>query len=110
MKSRIHGFGLFTKTHFSKHEMIIEYIGEKIRQAVADNREVKYEADGVGSCYLFRLDKEDIVDATKLGGMARFINHSCCPNAYARVVATDELCREKHIIIFAGKDILVSNI
>lgn len=107
-KSHIHGFGLFAKTHFSKHEMIVEYIGEKIRQVVADKRESRYEQEGTGSCYLFRLDKEDIIDATKLGGMARFVNHSCCPNAYARVVATDELFKEKHIIIFAGRDILVS--
>ena len=106
-KSHIHGFGLFAKTHFSKHEMIVEYIGEKIRQVVADKRESRYEDEGTGSCYLFRLDKEDIIDATKLGGMARFVNHSCCPNAYARVVATDELFKEKHIIIFAGRDILV---
>lgn len=105
-KSHIHGFGLFTKTHFSKHEMIIEYIGEKIRQVVADKREQRYEDEGVGSCYMFRLDKEEIIDATKLGGMARFINHSCQPNAYARVVATDEMFTEKRIIIFAGKDIL----
>lgn len=51
--------------------MIIEYIGEKVRQPVADIREEQYEQEGVGSCYLFRLDKEFIVDATRTGGMAR---------------------------------------
>jgi len=51
--------------------LIVEYIGEKIRQAVADKREKVYENEGVGSCYLFRLDKDEIVDATRTGGMAR---------------------------------------
>lgn len=70
-------------------------------------REEKYAEEGVGSCYLFRLDKEEIVDATRIGGMARFINHSCQPNAYARVIATDRQGTDKHIIILAARDILV---
>jgi histone-lysine N-methyltransferase SETD1 len=91
---------------------------------VADRREINYEEEGnvnnsnniynliililtpgVGSCYLFRLDKDDIVDATRTGGMARFINHCCEPNAYARVISTDELIFDKHIVIFAARDI-----
>lgn len=102
-RSHIHGWGLFARCHFAKDDMIIEYIGEKVRQVVADRRESQYEQEGVGSCYLFRLDKEDIVDATRTGGMARFINHCCEPNAYARVITTDG--NQKHIIIFAGKSI-----
>ena len=58
-------------------EMIIEYCGELIRQPVADMREVVYEKTGAGTCYLFRLDKDYIVDATRAGCCARFINHSC---------------------------------
>lgn len=53
-KSRIHGWGLFTKQSMSKDDIIVEYIGEKIRQAVADKREKLYEEEGFGSCYLFR--------------------------------------------------------
>jgi histone-lysine N-methyltransferase SETD1 len=49
--------------------MIVEYIGEKIRQIIADKRELIYEEEGVGSCYLFRLDKEYIIDATRRGGL-----------------------------------------
>jgi len=101
-KSHIHNWGLFARTNFSKNDMIIEYIGEKIRQAVADRREVRYEEEGVGSCYLFRLDKEDIVDATRIGGMARFINHCCEPNAYARIIDGGS---DKHIVIMAAQEI-----
>lgn len=41
-------------------DMIIEYVGQKIRSVVADVREKNYERRGIGSSYLFRID-EDIV-------------------------------------------------
>lgn len=53
-KSPIHGWGLFAKINFEKDDVIVEYIGEKIRQVIADIREGIYENNGVGSCYLFR--------------------------------------------------------
>ena len=40
-------------------------------------REKRYEQMGIGSSYLFRIDSDDVVDATKNGNVARFINHSC---------------------------------
>lgn len=58
-------------------EMVIEYVGQMVRPIVADNRERQYEATGIGSSYLFRIDVEAIIDATKCGNLARFINHSC---------------------------------
>ena len=56
-KSAIHGFGLFSKTHFDKNDMIVEYIGQKIRQVVADRREIHYEEEGNNNeySYLFIL-------------------------------------------------------
>jgi [histone H3]-lysine4 N-trimethyltransferase SETD1 len=59
----------------AKDEMVIEYVGEMIRQSVADDRERKYEKLGIGSSYLFRIDAETILDATFRGNLARFINH-----------------------------------
>lgn len=58
-------------------EMIIEYVGQMVRQAVADEREKRYEAAGIGSSYLFRVDHDYIIDATRSGNLARFINHCC---------------------------------
>ncbi len=57
--------------------MVIEYVGQVVRQGVADERERRYEAAGIGSSYLFRVDHDYIIDATKRGGLARFINHCC---------------------------------
>ena len=39
-------------------EMVIEYVGQMVRQAVADEREKRYEAAGIGSSYLFRVDHD----------------------------------------------------
>lgn len=107
-KSRIHNWGLFATVPFDRDDVIVEYIGEKVRSIVADKREADYEAQGLGSCYLFRMDKEDIIDATVVGGMARFMNHCCEPNAYARVIscaAPGEDKAAKHIVIIAARDI-----
>ncbi len=38
------------------------YMGETIRSIVADLREKQYEEQGVGSCYLFRLDRDEVCD------------------------------------------------
>eukprot|EP00934_Nitzschia_sp_Nitz4_P006267 Nitzschia sp. Nitz4//scaffold57_size113557//55705//61502//NITZ4_003994-RA/size113557-augustus-gene-0.180-mRNA-1//-1//CDS//3329554855//6257//frame0 len=105
-RSHIHGWGLFAKLDFPKDSMIVEYMGEVVRRAVADVREKQYEISGEGSCYMFRLDLQRIVDATKIGCMARFMNHSCEPNAYAKVITVEtEFGQDKKIMVFALRDI-----
>ena len=101
-RSHIHGWGLYLKVNLERDEPIVEYMGEVVRQCVADKRERHYEASGVGSCYLFRLDRNEIVDATRRGNLGRFINHSCDPNAYARTIQLD--ARTKKIVIFSRRD------
>lgn len=76
-RSDIHDWGLFSVEHIAGEEFVIEYVGEVIRQSVADLREVRYNAQGIGSSYMFRIDQDTIVDATKCGNLSRFINHSC---------------------------------
>ncbi|VEL44134.1 unnamed protein product [Protopolystoma xenopodis] len=74
--SRIHGRGLFALRFFRPDEMVAEYTGEVIRNAVCEAREVRYRRAGV-DCYMFRLDSSLVIDATYAGNAARFINHSC---------------------------------
>ena len=74
---RVHAWGLFTQEIIDADDMVIEYGGEVVRAKVADLREKRYEASGIGSSYLFRVDDDNVVDATKKGNLARFINHSC---------------------------------
>jgi [histone H3]-lysine4 N-trimethyltransferase SETD1 len=59
------------------NQMVIEYVGQMVWPSVVDRRETKYEAIGIGSSYLFAIDMETIIDATKCGNLARFINLSC---------------------------------
>ncbi|XP_060073553.1 uncharacterized protein LOC132553337 [Ylistrum balloti] len=100
-RSSIHGRGLFCKRNIDGGEMIIEYAGEVIRSSLTDKREKYYESKGIG-CYMFRIDDVDVVDATMRGSAARFINHSCEPNCYSKVIQVDG---KKHIVIFASRAI-----
>jgi len=76
-RSSIHGWGLFAQEAIGADEMVIEYVGELVRSSVADRREAVYTRKGIGSSYLFRIDSDHIIDATKCGNYARFMNHSC---------------------------------
>ena len=101
-RSAIHNWGLYAEEHISANDMIIEYVGEKVRQRIADLREARYDIQGVGSSYLFRIDDDTVIDATKMGGIARFINHSCTPNCTAKIIRVDG---GKRIVIYALRDI-----
>uniref|UniRef100_UPI0037E73F0E histone-lysine N-methyltransferase 2B isoform X2 n=1 Tax=Semicossyphus pulcher TaxID=241346 RepID=UPI0037E73F0E len=100
-RSEIHGRGLFCKRNIEAGEMVIEYAGTVIRSVLTDKREKYYDGKGIG-CYMFRIDDFDVVDATMQGNAARFINHSCEPNCYSRVINVDG---RKHIVIFALRKI-----
>lgn len=104
-KSGIHDWGLFAMEPIAADEMVIEYVGQMVRPVVADLRESQYEATGIGSSYLFRIDLDTIIDATKCGNLARFINHSCNPNCYAKVITIES---QKKIVIYSKQPIGVN--
>ncbi|CAF4680554.1 unnamed protein product [Rotaria sp. Silwood1] len=101
-KSSIHSWGLFACEPIAMEDMVIEYVGETIRQSIGDLREKKYELEGINSNYMFRIDSDTIVDATKCGNLARFINHSCDPNCYAKIIPVES---QKKIVIYSKRDI-----
>ena len=80
------------------HQLIIEYLGEKIRHELANIREKKYDREGRFSSYMFRIDENWVLDATKMGNLARFINHSCQPNCISRIIFQDGV---KRILIYS---------
>lgn len=100
--SKIHRIGLFTQENLKPKDIVIEYVGEIIRNEVADQREKRYEETGIGDCYMFRLDSDYVIDATFFGGKARYLNHSCDANCSAKIITVDN---QKHIIIRAKKPI-----
>ncbi|XP_017023747.1 histone-lysine N-methyltransferase trithorax [Drosophila kikkawai] len=101
-RSHIHGRGLYCTKDIEAGEMVIEYAGELIRSTLTDKRERYYDGRGIG-CYMFKIDDNLVVDATMRGNAARFINHSCEPNCYSKVV---DILGHKHIIIFALRRIV----
>ncbi|KAG5360388.1 Histone-lysine N-methyltransferase, H3 lysine-4 specific [Yarrowia sp. B02] len=101
-RSAIHNWGLYAIEPIAANEMIIEYVGEVVRQEIADLREARYMRSGIGSSYLFRVDESTVVDATKRGGIARFINHCCTPSCTAKIIKVEG---QKRIVIYASRDI-----
>lgn len=101
-RSAIHNWGLYALEPIAANEMIIEYVGESLRQQVAELRERQYLKSGIGSSYLFRIDEHTVIDATKKGGIARFINHCCVPSCTAKIIKVEG---KKRIVIYALRDI-----
>ncbi len=72
-RSPIHDWGLYAMEKINRGDLVIEYVGEVIRAQVADKREKAYERQGIGSSYLFRIDEDLVVDATKKGNLGYVI-------------------------------------
>ncbi|XP_067951702.1 histone-lysine N-methyltransferase 2C-like isoform X2 [Watersipora subatra] len=96
-RSRIQGLGMFAARDIEKHTMVIEYIGEVIRNELAEFREKIYEEHNRG-VYMFRNSVDYVIDATMSGGPARYINHSCDPNCVTETVNMD---KDVKIVIIA---------
>ena len=101
-RSGIHAWGVFADEDIGADEMVIEYRGELISNAVAEKRERLYNIEKIGSDYMFRIDATQVCDATKQGNVARFINASCEPNCYTKIITLDG---NKRIVIYAKRDI-----
>jgi hypothetical protein len=68
------GLGFFTLDFIPADKKIIEYIGPIL---------TKEEADETGGRYLMTIDDEYFIDGSPRSNTARYINHSCRPNAKA---------------------------
>lgn len=85
------GRGLFATGPIKKADFIIEYIGEKLPNSIADT---------LGTRYLFDLENGFTIDGSPMWNTARWINHSCKPNAET------ELDEEKgRVYVFATRAI-----
>jgi uncharacterized protein len=84
------GKGLFALRPIKKGDFIIEYTGKRIPTKVADEM---HEAR-----YLFEIDRKWTVDGEDESNAARYINHSCDPNAESEI-------HNNHILISAVRDI-----
>ena len=79
-----HGYwGLRADADCDEGTLLCEYVGEVIDVAECVSRlEAKGRGDAgtVDAVYFAALDGDLIIDAERVGGVARFANHSCRPN------------------------------
>jgi len=77
--SRIHGYGVFALRRIRKGTMVIEYLGDRVSHAQANER-YEHKDPKDGHTFLFTVDAKTVIDAGVDGNEARFINHGCDPN------------------------------
>jgi uncharacterized protein len=80
--SPIQGLGAFATGPIAAGTRIIEYAGQRLTPAEADER-YPDGAEERHHTYLFAIDDDVVIDAAFNGNEARFINHSCDPNCDA---------------------------
>lgn len=69
------GLGLFATKSIKRAAYIATYRGRRIPTEQSDRREAR------GARYMFALNKRWVIDGSPQRNVARYINHSCRPNA-----------------------------
>src|SRR3989344_1883733 len=83
------GLGLFAGENIAKDSCIIEYKGRVISKA---------EEYTIVSQYLFEINSRKTIDGSVRSNTARYINHSCRPNA-------EPIIRKNRVFIMARRNI-----
>eukprot|EP01097_Dermamoeba_algensis_P010499 TRINITY_DN7824_c0_g1_i1.p1 TRINITY_DN7824_c0_g1~~TRINITY_DN7824_c0_g1_i1.p1 ORF type:complete len:358 (+),score=71.72 TRINITY_DN7824_c0_g1_i1:754-1827(+) len=97
------GWGVRALVDIPKKRFVCEYMGEIITSEEAEKRGIEYDKKGLS--YLYDLDVNTknncyCIDATLVGNISRFLNHSCEPNLQNYSVWIDNLDPEKPRIAF----------
>ncbi len=79
-RSRIHRWGIFAAENIPSRRRVIEYTGQKIEVPEVWRRRIREHL------YIFWLNENEAIDGAIGGSGAEFINHSCDPNLYSRIV------------------------
>ncbi len=72
------GLGLFAAQDIPERKLIIEYIGKRIPTRLAQEIDRRR-----ANKYLFEIDSRWTIDGASRLNLARYVNHSCDPNAEA---------------------------
>jgi len=96
------GWGLLAGRPIPAGGFVIEYVGEVIDEVEQAERLEAARVRGEFHAYMMEIDADAIIDARFRANNARFINHSCDPNAELQRWNVGGLDR---IAIFAVRDI-----
>ncbi|HKZ77393.1 MAG TPA: SET domain-containing protein-lysine N-methyltransferase [Pyrinomonadaceae bacterium] len=91
-KSPIEGKGCFSKAYFRRGYKIAEYSGEKISSSEAKRRANRRRLR------ICAINSRWSLDGSKGGNGTHYINHSCAPNAYMKILYG-------HILFIALQDV-----
>ena len=92
-RSQIDGHGCFATTRFLKGRKVAEYVGEKISRS-----EIARRLKGQRRIYICSIDSYWAIDGSRSGNGTQYINHSCEPNCYAKIL-------HGHLLFFALRQI-----
>ncbi|HEV7904670.1 MAG TPA: SET domain-containing protein-lysine N-methyltransferase [Pyrinomonadaceae bacterium] len=94
-KSKIYGRGCFALKRFPARKKIAFYAGELIR----GRRRIEARLHRQNVVKIISLNEEIAIDGEVGGDATAYINHSCAPNAFMRIVPGDR------VAFFALRDI-----
>ena len=92
-ESTIEGRGCFSSVQFKRGRKIAEYRGEKISDAEANRRANRRKLR------ICAINNRWSLDGSRGGNGTHYINHSCEPNAYMKILYG-------HILFIALRDIM----
>ncbi|KAI2499346.1 [histone H3]-lysine4 N-trimethyltransferase SETD1 [Fragilaria crotonensis] len=95
--------GSIRRPRDSRGEVIVEYRGEIIGNATAEKREAEYVQAKIGSDYMFRMDGNNVCDATK----GETLRDTSMPVVILIATQIISINNAKRIVIYAKKDIPV---
>jgi SET domain-containing protein len=100
--SPVHGRGVFALQPIAAGERLIEYAGEVTswRRAAARQRSEN------GHTFVFGLSDGRVIDGSRGGNSARFINHACAPNCEA-IETGDRVFIHALIAIESGDELFI---
>ncbi|MEX3973778.1 SET domain-containing protein [Paraburkholderia caribensis] len=78
-QSPVHGRGLFALQPLKSGERLIEYKGE----VTSWRRAAARQQSDAGHTFVFGLSDGRVIDGSRNGNSARFLNHACEPNCEA---------------------------
>jgi len=96
-KSNIYGKGCFALKHFPARKKIDLYAGELVKGSRKIQARLRRQAES--AIKIITLDADTAIDGAVGGNETAFINHSCDPNAFIRIVPGQK------VAVFARRDI-----